>query len=173
MGFGSILPFAVGKNHQKSNFGRVSRRSSWEKTYRRRCRWTQIEIEIERVQRPSLGNSAWHRPPCPPPPDTLKTRISTKISNVQGKESSRRESRKCRTGCRDGLNMHPWGTSSEIFFEDFSAGFHPRDRRFPETLRLAVFLRSSAPCVAVGELLDREDVFGLRGIFGFLSSRLL
>ena len=93
-----------------------------------------------------------------------------KISKVQRQGSSRRESRKCRTGCRDGLNMHPWGTCSKIFFENLSAGFHPRDRRFPETLRLAVFLRSSAPCVSVGELPGLEDVFGLRGIFGFLSS---
>jgi hypothetical protein len=69
--------------------------------------------------------------------------------------------------------MHRCGTSSEIFFENFSAGFHPRDRRFPETLRLAVFLESSAPCVPGGELLGWEDVLGLRDFFGFLSSPLL
>ena len=64
----------------------------------------------------------------------------------------RRRVPKCRTGCRDWVNVHHCGTSSGKFFADFPAGSHLRDRQNLETLRFPRFLGPSAPCVAVGEL---------------------
>ena len=70
----------------------------------------------------------------------------------------RRRVRKCRTGCRDWVNVHHCGATPQSFFADFPAGSHLRDRQNLETLRIPTFLGPSAPCVAMGELLEQEVV---------------
>ena len=80
----------------------------------------------------------------------------------------RRRVRKCRTGCRDWVNVHHCGATPQSFFADFPAGSHLRDRQNLETLRLPTFGGPSVPCVAMGELPEQEVV----GILDFQKSSL-